>query len=413
MKMFYQKLICKIAILFAGLVFSVLLSPSIFALTLDRIVAKVNGDVITLMMLEKKIAVFLNQMKVAGSFDNEIKKNKLMKTVLDGMIDEKLQIQEAEKLGMAVTEEELQKALDSIYVANNITVEQFENILKSEGGNFDDYKKNISDQILVSRIVRMHVNSASSPGERSLRKYYRKNKKNFFVPEEMMLSHIMLIEESDSSDKEKQLLKKKVEEILRRIQAGENFSELAKKYSDDVTAHTGGQLGVVGRGTMLPEFEEVAFGLKVGEVSNLVKTMNGFHIIKCDNIIPAYTKEFKLVKSEIINMLSSKNRESEYRKWMSELKKKSFIRVSLDSDDKEIKNISASNSPQKKMSFKRPKTINSYRNSNKQNKDGQDENLSVKRLVEKKLKKYKKLYANGEISKKLYLIKKKQLLGKL
>jgi hypothetical protein len=141
--------------------------------------------------------------------------------------------------------------------------------------------------------------------------------------------------------------------------------------------------------------------------------MNGFHIIKCDNIIPGYTKEFKLVKSEIINMLSSKNRESEYRKWMSELKKKSFIRVSLDSDDKEIKNISASNSPQKKMSFKRPKTINSYRNSNKQNKDGQDENLSVKRLVEKKLKKYKKLYANGEISKKLYLIKKKQLLGKL
>ena len=413
MKMFYQKLICKIAILFAGLVFSVLLSPSIFALTLDRIVAKVNGDVITLMMLEKKIAVFLNQMKVAGSFDNEIKKNKLMKTVLDGMIDEKLQIQEAEKLGMAVTEEELQKALDSIYVANNITVEQFENILKSEGGNFDDYKKNISDQILVSRIVRMHVNSASSPGERSLRKYYRKNKKNFFVPEEMMLSHIMLIEESDSSDKEKQLLKKKAEEILRRIQAGENFSKLAKKYSDDVTAHTGGQLGVVGRGTMLPEFEEVAFGLKVGEVSNLVKTMNGFHIIKCDNIIPGYTKEFKLVKSEIINMLSSKNRESEYRKWMSELKKKSFIRVSLDSDDKEIKNISASNSPQKKMSFKRPKTINSYRNSNKQNKDGQDENLSVKRLVETKLKKYKKLYANGEISKKLYLIKKKQLLGKL
>jgi len=411
--MFYQKLICKIAILFAGLVFSVLLSPSIFALTLDRIVAKVNGDVITLMMLEKKIAVFLNQMKVAGSFDNEIKKNKLMKTVLDGMIDEKLQIQEAEKLGMAVTEEELQKALDSIYVANNITVEQFENILKSEGGNFDDYKKNISDQILVSRIVRMHVNSASSPGERSLRKYYRKNKKNFFVPEEMMLSHIMLIEESDSSDKEKQLLKKKAEEILRRIQAGENFSKLAKKYSDDVTAHTGGQLGVVGRGTMLPEFEEVAFGLKVGEVSNLVKTMNGIHIIKCDNIIPGYTKEFKLVKSEIRNMVSSKIRKSKYREWMSELKKKSFIRVSLDSDDKEIKNISASNSPRKNISFKRSKTIKSYRNSNQQNKDGLDENLSVKRLVEIKLKKYKKLYADGEISKKLYLIKKKQLLEKL
>ena len=413
MKMCFQKLVCKATLLVVGLVFSFLLTPSIFAMTLDRIVAKVNTDVITLMKLEDRVAIFLNKMRVAGSVDKEFKKNELMKKVLDGMIDEKLQIQEAKKLGMVVTEDDLQKALDDIYAANNITGKQLENMLESEGGDFDDYKKSISDQILTSRVVQIHVNTAVAPGERSVRKYYIKNKKNFWVPEEMTLSHIMLIEESDSSDKEKQLQKKKAEEILRRIQAGENFSELAKKYSDDVTAHTGGQLGVVGRGTMLPEFEEVAFGLKVGEVSNLVKTMNGIHIIKCDNIIPGYTKEFKLVKSEIINMVSSKIRKSKYREWMSELKKKSFIRVSLDSDDKEIKNISASNSPQKKMSFKRPKTINSYRNSNKQNKDGQDENLSVKRLVEIKLKKYKKLYANGEISKKLYLIKKKQLLGKL
>ena len=81
--------------------------------------------------------------------------------------------------------------------------------------------------------------------KRSVRKYYRKNKKIFWVPEKMSLSHIMFIEESDSSVKERKLQKKKAEEILRRIQAGENFSELAKKYSDDVSAHSGGQLGVV------------------------------------------------------------------------------------------------------------------------------------------------------------------------
>ena len=206
---------------------------------------------------------------------------------------------------------------------------------------------------------------------------------------------------------------KTAEEILRRIKAGDNFSELAKKYSDDVSAHSGGQLGAVGRGTMLPEVEKTAFDLKVGEVSDIVKTINGFHIIKCDNIIPGYTKEFKLVKSEIKKILSSENREKRYQEWMSELKKKSFISVSLDSDGKEIKNIRASNAVTNKGSFKRPKTINHNRYPKKQNKHSPDDDLSVKRLVEKKLKKYKKLYDNGEISKERYLIKKKQLLEKL
>jgi len=314
---------------------------------------------------------------------------------------------------MVVTEEDLQKLVDDIYKKNNITSEQFENMLTNEGSNFDDYKKIIRDQILVSRLVQIQVGGVNDPGERFLRKFYRKNKNNFWVPEEMILSHIMFIVGSDSSSEERRLQKKKAEGIFRRIKAGENFSELAKKYSDDVSAHSGGQLGAVGRGTMLPEFENAAFDLKVGEVSDIVKTVNGFHIIKCDNIIPGYTKELKLVKSEIKNILSSKKREKKYQEWISEVKKKSFISVSLDTGGKEIKNNKASNAVTRKRSFKRSKTFNPNRYSKKQNKHSRNEGLSVKRLVEIKLKKYKKLYVNGEISKKTYLIKKKQLLGKL
>ena len=411
--MYSQKLVCKVTAIILGLVFSYLLSSSIFALTLDRIVARVNADVITLMMLEDRVAGSLNKMKAEGSDDKQLKKNKLKKMVLEGMIAEKLQIQEAEKLGMVVAEEDLQKSLDGIYKKNNITSEQFEIILTNEGSNLDDYKKIIRDQTLVSRVVQMQVGSAAAVGERSARKYYRKNKKKFWVPEKIILSHIMFIRGSDSSDKERQLQEKTAKEILRRIQAGENFIELAKKYSEDVSAHSGGQLGVVGRGTMLPEFERAAFDLKVGEVSDIVKTVNGFHIIKCDNIIPGYVKKFKLVKSEIKKILSFEKREKRYEKWMSELKKKAFIAVSLFSDGKEIKNIRASNAVTKKGSFKRPKTINPNRYPNKQNKHSRDGVVSVKRLIEIKLKKYKKLYANGKISKKTYLIKKKQLLGKL
>ena len=239
------------------------------------------------------------------------------------------------------------------------------------------------------------------------------NKKQFWVPEKMKLSHIMFINESGSLNKDTQLQEKKAEDILRRIQAGEKFAVLAEKYSDDVSAHSGGHLGAVGRGTMLLKFERAAFDLKVGEVSDIVETANGLHIIKCDNIIPGHAKTFKLVESEIKNILSSKKREKKYNKWMAELKKKSFISVSLVLDGKKNKNKRTFNAVVKKESFNNPQTIDPDRYSRTQNNDSQDEDLSVKRLVEKKLNKYKKLYAGGEISRKTYLIKKKQLLEKL
>ena len=183
--MFSQKLVFKVTILIAGFFFSLLLSPSIYALTVDRIVAKVNSEIITLMKLEDRVAVFLNKRKAAGSFDTGLEKSKIMKEILDGMIAEKLQTQEAKKLGMVVTDEELQKSLDDIYKKNNITVEQFKDILNSEGGNFEDYKKIIREQILISRVVQMHLAGSSSLGEKSVRKYYRKNKKNFWIPEKI------------------------------------------------------------------------------------------------------------------------------------------------------------------------------------------------------------------------------------
>ena len=146
MQMSSQKLVCKVTALIVGLVFSCLLSPSILAMTLDRIVARVNADVITLMTLEDRVASFLNKMNAEGSVDKQLKKNKIMEAVLDEMISEKLQIQEAKKLGMVVTEEDLQKTLDDIYKNNNITEEQVKNMVVSDGSNFDDYKKSIRGQ---------------------------------------------------------------------------------------------------------------------------------------------------------------------------------------------------------------------------------------------------------------------------
>ena len=360
MKMCFQKLVCKLVVLLAGFLFCFLLGSPIFAATFDRVVARVNNSVITLGTLEDRVAVFSSQMKTSGSVGEQLPKKKLMKGILDEMIAEKLQAQEAKKLGMEVAEKTLEEALGDLYNNNNITSEQFKDMLKNEGSDLEAYKEVIRDQILIARIQRNIIGSGAVK-ERSMRKYYRKNKKDYWVPEKITASHIMFIKENGSSDKEIQIKKKKAEKILQEVQGGEEFSELAKKYSEDVSAHFGGELGAIARGTMMPAFENAVFNLKIGEVSKVVETANGFHIIKCDNVIPGYVKEYKIVRAEIESILSSKKRKQKYQEWLKGLKKVSVIEISLFQDEKKIKKVRIAGTSERRGSSKPQAIINSDR----------------------------------------------------
>ncbi len=164
---------------------------------------------------------------------------------------------------------------------------------------------------------------------------------------------------------------------------------------------------------MLPELESAAFDLREGEVSRLVETVNGFHIVKCDSFIPGYVKDYKSVRPEIERILVSQNREKKYNKWIKGLKEKAFIQSSLDLKTKKVKSIRGSNANKKNIRARSPKFKKTDQYVKKQKKNIESKVLSKKRWIENKLKKYKELYAEGEISKKLYLIKKRQLLGKL
>ena len=197
------------------------------------------------------------------------------------------------------------------------------------------------------------------------------------------------------------------------MQGGEEFSELAKKYSEDVSAHSGGELGTIDRGTMMPEFENAVFNLKIGEISKVVETENGFHVIKCDNIIPGYVKEYKIVRSEIESILISKKKEQKYKKWLKGLKKTSFVEISLFQDKKKIRKIRTTATSGRRGDTTPQSIINSDRYSKNQDKSNFSKDLWGERLIEEKLKNYKKLYADGKISKQIFLRKKRQLLEKL
>ena len=407
----------KLVVPFTTFLFCLGLSVPVLAATLDRVVAKVNSEIVTLSSVEGRVAAILNQIKAFGSSDKRPTENELMKQTLDAIIDEKLQIQEAKKIGMEVDEETTLKALDDIYKNNNITAEQFKAILISEGRDLESYKNIVRDQILTSQIIKMEVGNGTAVSEGEIRQYYLENKKDYQVPARPIASHIMFIHEKDVSEEETQLKKKKAQEILHRIRSGEDFSELAKKYSEDISGRSGGQIGVVERGVMMLEFEDAVFSLKVGEVSNIVETKNGFHIIKCDEILSEYFKTYKEVRSEIDRLLSISKREKKYQKWMKRLRRSAFIEMTLIEDTSKSGKVSrlgngsfGSGKLKRVAKIKTPRKAR--RLSESQKKFAEDVDSVTHRTMESKLKLYKKLRDSGKISEQKYKEKKKELLKK-
>ena len=133
-----------------------------------------------------------------------------------------------------------------------------------------------------------------------------------------------------------------------RFRRGGDFAELATKYSEDVSASDGGDVGFVVRGKMVREFEEAVSSLKPGQISDIVETEYGYHIIKVEEVFPGKTLALKDAKDRITQILGMQKQKQGYDDWMEELKKSAFIEVSLFDESDENKSLVSRGSYKKK-----------------------------------------------------------------
>ena len=292
----------------------------------DRVVAKVNNEIITLGALEERARALKE--KYRSEFGN-YSENQVLQEALEILIDEKLKLQQGKKMAFEVDDMTVDAAIKNLEKKNSLEEGQLALMLEAEGKSLDSYKNVIRDQILVSKITRFELGSRLVISDRKIEKYYHDNQKEFWESSQVRVKHILILFEKDATEKIIQIKNKQIKEILTELKGGKDFSEAAKEYSEDVSASLGGDVGFVKKGQMVPEFEKAVFKLREGEISDVVETEYGYHIIKAEEIQRGRTIPFKEVKNQIKDIILASKQESAYKAWMSELRESAFIEKTL------------------------------------------------------------------------------------
>ena len=282
------------------------------SVVVDRVVAVVNNEIITLSDLQREETL----KKVDARHDERM--------LLDDMIDRKLQMAAAKSAGMDVTDKELTEAVTDIMKRNSLDSKQFEAALAKEGLTLEQYKAELREQMTLSRMFNKSVRSGVAVDEAEVRAYYERNIKNYSLPEEIRVRQIFFRVPEKAKPSETALIREKATAAAARAKKGENFVTLVKELSEGETAALGGDLGFLQRDQAIPEIEEAARTLKPGEIAGPLQCAGGFHIIKLEEIRTP-VKPLEKVKDEITKMLYELKVENTYRTWLQTLRGDSNI----------------------------------------------------------------------------------------
>lgn len=255
----------------------------------DGTVATVNGTKISSDEFKKTIALYKDSMEQTYGkdiWDKEVEKgvkykDKFKDLILEQLITTEVIYSQAKKDNLLPKKEEVEKSFKELKDTMSKDEKYKEQLEKL--GIDDTFLKDQQEKDLAMQNYQANFTKETKISDEEMKKYYDTHKDEF-KKDEVEASHILLKTVDDNnkplSEAKKAEAKKKAEEALKEVKSGEDFAKVAKKYSQDASASDGGKLGFFSRGQMVAEFEEAAFSMKKGEISNLVETQYGYHIIK-------------------------------------------------------------------------------------------------------------------------------------
>ena len=321
------------------------------AKVVEEIIARVNNEIITRSELDKarQQAAEDAQQDCTNRCTPEqlqVAVEDRQKFALRDLIDQSLLSQRGKDMGISV-EPEVVKQLDEIRTKNNLKdLDELEKAVTSQGINWDDFKNNIRNRLLTQETIRREVGSHITITHEEEMKMYEEHKKDFVRPEQIALRAIEVKTEG-KKESEVPELKAKAEKLLSRVKEGEDFGELAKRFSDGPTAQQGGFLGIYKHGELSKEIEDLVFKMKKNDLTDVIETKQGFLVLQVLEHYDEGEQSFAKVENEIQDHLYTQKMEPAMREYLKTLREQSYVVIkpgfsdSAGGGNSEIEEVSA------------------------------------------------------------------------
>ena len=297
--------------------------------TIEEIIARVNNEIVTLSEYEKAKQSAAEDAKqecqgrcTPEQLQTDIEERQ--KNALRDLIDQSLLVQRGKDMGISVKPEVI-KQLDQIRTQNKLaSIDELEKAVTSEGMNWEDFQSNIENHLLTQKVIGSEVGSHITITDDEIQKYYQAHRSEFVRPEQVALREIQVNTQGKSAD-ELPALKKKAETALKRVQDGEDFGEIAKRYSESSTKDQGGFLGVYKRGELAKELEDRVFAMKRNQLTDVLETKQGYLILQVLERYDEGQQSLDKVRNEITEKLYNERLEPAVRAYLKTPREQSYV----------------------------------------------------------------------------------------
>lgn len=325
---------CLKTILYTSLILLIYSDSS--AEIVDKVMAAVNGEPIAMSSLKKRL-IWLESLEESSENDSRDApkgKEELIKYVLEEMIDDKLQLQEAKKLGIIVMDDELQLGVAQKRM-------QFPTLLRKIGITEEELKEEVRDEIMIRKMVDRKFRLFLEVGDPEAATYYEQNKEKFFEPEKIKLQQVLVGIGSEATSKEKAEAKLKANEIWLKLREKRKLEELREIYKgDNVVIKV--EPDYVEPSSLPPTLANAIAKLQIGEISQVIETPIGYSILKLEDRQPRRQKQFSEVMEAIKADLLAEKVKADLQSWLKEEREKADIRV-IDASPIGIGNLQENN----------------------------------------------------------------------
>lgn len=295
---------------------------------LDRVICVVNNDAITQYELDEAELYYLAETREQMR-DGEARKT-LRGRLLQNLIENRIQLQQAEREKVVIEDAELAENVADIMKKLKAKDEkEFEQIIKVQGLTLEGVKKRLREQLMVQRVVRRKVALRISVTEQEIDKYLAENREKLETGLTFAARHILVLPDPTKGEEGWLEARKKADEIYAHLLEGQDFIDLATKYSEDASAKDGGSLGKLKKGELAADIEEAILRLKPAEASTPFRSQVGYHLFRLESRDALTGEGLVQVRSQIRDILYRQKYDARLKDWLVEIKQRAIIDIRM------------------------------------------------------------------------------------